>query len=61
MACMGSEGDRRFRPAPNGGGDVMAAVDQSGSIPTFIVADVTADDVWIAMPEEQAPSLADWR
>lgn len=41
--------------------DVMAAVDRSKGDPTYVIADVTVDDAWLAMPVADALDLAAWR
>lgn len=43
------------------GSDVMAAVDRSGGVPTFVIADVSVDDAWLAIPDGDALSLSAWR
>ena len=44
-----------------GGADVMAAVDRLGNVPTYVIADVSVDDAWVAMPTAEALDLAAWR
>ena len=41
--------------------DVMAAVDRGGNDPTYVIADVSVDDAWLAMPEAEALDPAAWR
>ena len=41
--------------------DVMAAVDRSEGTPRFVIADVSADDAWIATPETDAVEIATHR
>lgn len=41
--------------------DVMAAVDRSAGVPTFVIADVALDDAWLAMPDAEALDLPAWR
>lgn len=43
------------------GSDVMAAVDRSGGVPTYVIADVSVDDAWLAIPDGDALSLSAWR
>lgn len=41
--------------------DVMAAVDRCGNVPTYVIADVTVDDAWLALPDAEALDLTAWR
>ena len=41
--------------------EVMAAVDRSGTVPTFVIADVSVDDAWLAVTEADALALPEWR
>lgn len=42
-------------------GDVVAAVDEIDGSPHLVVADISRDESWIAVPETDAVSLDDWR
>lgn len=48
-------------PGPGDERTVMAAVDRSGSVPQYVIADVSVDDAWIAVPEAAARPLHAWR
>jgi len=39
----------------------MASVDPEGDCREYVIADVTADDAWLAMDAADAPPLRDWR
>ncbi|MDR9412690.1 MAG: hypothetical protein RI531_08775 [Haloferacaceae archaeon] len=41
-------------------GEIVASVDGSATHPAFIIADITRDDAWMAMPHDAAPRLTDW-
>ena len=41
--------------------DVMAAVDRSEEVPTYVIADVGVDDAWLAVPAAEATDLTAWR
>lgn len=41
--------------------DVMAAVDRWGNVPTYVIADVSVDDAWLAVPNAEALDLSAWR
>lgn len=40
-----------------GGADVVASVDRSADEPLFVIADVTAEGVWITTPMADAVTL----
>lgn len=44
-----------------GGPEIMAAVDDDGEVARFVIADVTADDAWVAAPLDAAAALPEWR
>ena len=46
------------RPADD---DVISTVDRSGTRPLFIVADISRDDAWVSVPENEACPLDGWR
>lgn len=46
---------------PAGGTDVMASVDRGAGAPTYVIADVSVDDAWVAVPNEKALPLHAWR
>lgn len=50
--CSHESGDER---------EIMAAVDRTGCMPQYIIADVSRDDVWVSVLEAEAPSLETWR
>ncbi len=41
--------------------EVMASIDDAHDEERVVIADVTTDDAWIAMPLRNAASLPDWR
>jgi hypothetical protein len=41
--------------------EVMASVDSSSDGASFVIADVTRDDAWLAMPVAEAPALPEWQ
>lgn len=41
--------------------DVVAAVDEIDGQSHLVIADIARDDVWVAVPEEAAASLEEWR
>lgn len=45
----------------DGPGEVMAAVDRSAGVSTYVIADVSVDDAWLAMPHAEALALPAWR
>ena len=53
-------GDTGRAPLPVGDSDVMAAVDRSGDVATFVIADLSVEGAWLAMPEPEAASLPTW-
>jgi hypothetical protein len=40
--------------------EVMASVDSTDEGATYVIADVTCDDAWVAMPVSDAPALPEW-
>jgi hypothetical protein len=40
---------------------VMAAIDDDGSHEKFIIADISVDDAWVSVRNEEAPMLEAWR
>lgn len=42
-------------------GEIMAAVDRSGVVPRYVIADISREGAWVAMPAETACSLPAWR
>lgn len=59
MSADAGDPDRTVRPAE--GDDVMAAVDRGQGAPTFVIADVSTDDAWLAVPDAEALPLPAWR
>ena len=48
--------------SPRGSGStVMASIDGDHEEERLIIADVSRDEAWIAMPIRKVPSLTDWR
>ncbi|MCH7659327.1 MAG: hypothetical protein IH933_01665 [Euryarchaeota archaeon] len=47
--------------AVDGDSEVMASIDDAHDGERVIIADVTTDDAWLAMPLCEAASLSDWR
>jgi hypothetical protein len=43
------------------GRDVVSSVDGEGSRQEYVIADITADDAWLAMRADDAPDLPNWR
>jgi hypothetical protein len=43
------------------GCDVVSSVDGEGSSKEYVIADITADDAWLAMEADDAPDLPSWR
>jgi hypothetical protein len=41
--------------------EVMASVETTSHDTTLVIADITCDDAWLSMGEDDAPSLSDWR
>ena len=41
--------------------DVMAAVDRAESVPRYVIADVSVDDAWLAVPDAEAVDLVAWQ
>ena len=41
--------------------DVMASVDDDGSVERFVIADISRDDAWLSLPLAEAATLADWQ
>lgn len=50
-------------PGPNGADDdsIVSTVDGEGPESEYVIADITADEAWIAMDAEDAPELTSWR
>ncbi|WP_438267171.1 DUF7556 family protein [Halorussus salilacus] len=42
-------------------GDVLFGVDTDADDPTTVIADVSNDDAWLAMPYEESHTLSQWR
>lgn len=47
--------------AVDGEHEVMASIDDAHDGERVIIADVTTDDAWLAVPLCEAASLSDWR
>lgn len=47
--------------AGDGESEVMVSIDDDGSRSRVVIADITTDDAWIAMPLPDAASLPDCR
>lgn len=41
-------------------GEVMAAIDEDSGDKRFVVADVSRDNAWVAVPLSDAASLEEW-
>lgn len=41
--------------------DVMGLYDSDGGVPTFVLADLTAEDRWLSVEAGTALTLAEWR
>lgn len=48
-------------PGGHDGPEVMASIDADGEHPRLVIADVTADGIWLSVREEAAATLAEWR
>lgn len=57
----GSESGPRGDRPHSGRGDVMAAVNRDAGVATYVIADVSVDDAWLAVPDAEALSLSAWR
>jgi len=57
----GSTPGTRREASSDGEDDVMAAVDRSAGVSTYVIADVSVDDAWLAMPVAEALALSAWR
>ncbi|WP_195156042.1 DUF7556 family protein [Halococcus agarilyticus] len=53
--------DATAAAAPVAADDVMASVDDDGSVERFVIADISRDDAWISMALDGAASLPAWR
>lgn len=53
--------DATAAAAPVVADDVMASVDDDGSVERFVIADISRDDAWVSMLLDEAASLPDWR
>lgn len=42
-------------------GEVVGTVDDDGVNSEYVIADITADDAWLSMQTDDAPTLPDWR
>lgn len=40
--------------------EVMAAVDDADSRPSYVIADVSRDGAWLSVPETDAVILSEW-
>lgn len=47
--------------APGEDHEVMAAVDGEGPQGRLVIADLGAEDAWVAIGHREAPDLRDWR
>lgn len=43
------------------GTDVMASIDDEGAEERLVIADVSRDDAWLAVPSADAAALGEWR
>lgn len=41
--------------------DVMASVDDDGTLERFVIADISRDDAWVSLPLCEATPLAEWQ
>lgn len=44
-----------------GTGEIMAAIDRSEAVAQYVIADLSCDGAWLAMPAAAACSLPAWR
>lgn len=57
---MGEESVRA--PAePTSRREVMAAIDSDSGGPRLVIADITDEESWLAIPATAAATLAEWR
>jgi len=42
-------------------GEVMASVDVTGGVERLVIADISADESWLSIPEDAAASVLKWR
>ena len=57
----GSNRSTRREASSDGEDHVMAAVDRSAGVSTYVIADVSVDDAWLAVPHAEALPLSVWR
>lgn len=58
------EGMKPNLPDPetlDGDVEVMGAFDAIGGTPAFVIADITREDVWLAVPAAETLDLEDWQ
>ncbi|GGL35217.1 hypothetical protein EFA46_004385 [Halarchaeum sp. CBA1220] len=53
--------DTTVVPSASSAGEVMAAVDDDGGVERFVIADVSAEEAWLAAPTGEAKPLASMR
>ena len=41
--------------------DIMASVDDDGTMEKFVIANISRDNSWISIPLEEAAALPSWR
>lgn len=46
---------------PAGTGEIMAAIDRSEEMAQYVIADLSRDEAWLAIPEKAACPLPAWR
>ncbi|WP_247002974.1 DUF7556 family protein [Halosolutus gelatinilyticus] len=44
-----------------GAAEVVGAIDEIEGRQHFVLADITCDDVWMTVPEDDAMSIDEWR
>ena len=48
-------------PSGPGGPEIMAAIDADAEGRRLVIADVTAEETWLSVPEDAAALLTEWR
>lgn len=44
-----------------GSGEIVGVIDDGSATAEFVIADITRDDAWIAVPAQDAAPLEEWR
>lgn len=42
-------------------GEIVGVIDDGSATAEFVIADITRDDAWIAVPARDAAPLEEWR